>query len=116
MKRMKQMSSRIPIRYHLDFFQIIFLNVRNGDVNQRNEVTGRLRKVIDENDEQCMNLLTEVLRVLDARLVSHGQDQLDAHGLHPQSRSPVQFLLSPRHVVIQSAKSMFVHGLTVNVG
>ena len=29
--------------YHFDFLQIIFLNVRNGDENQRNDVSGRLR-------------------------------------------------------------------------
>ena len=116
MKRMKQMSRTIPIRYHFDFFQIIFLNVRNGDVNQRNEVTGRLRKVFCETHEQYVNLLTEVLRALDVHWVSLGQDQLDAHVLHPQSRSPVRFLLFPTDVVDQSANSMSVDCLTVNLG
>lgn len=30
--------------YHFDFLQMMFLNVRNGDENQRNDVSGRLKK------------------------------------------------------------------------
>jgi len=41
----KQTKSNTPIIYHFDFRQIIFLNVRNGDENQRNDVSGRLKKI-----------------------------------------------------------------------
>jgi hypothetical protein len=40
----KQTKSNPPIIYHFDFRQIIFLNVRNGDENQRNDVSGRLKQ------------------------------------------------------------------------
>jgi hypothetical protein len=40
----KQTKSNPPIIYHFDFLQIIFLNVRYGDANQRNDVSGRLKK------------------------------------------------------------------------
>ena len=40
----KQTKSNVPIMYHFDFLQMMFLNVRNGDANQRNDVSGRLEK------------------------------------------------------------------------
>jgi len=43
----KQIKSNPPIIYHFDFRQIIFLNVRNGDENQRNDVSGRLKNKIN---------------------------------------------------------------------
>jgi len=38
MKITKQATINNPMIYHFDFFQIIFLNVRYGDVNQRKDV------------------------------------------------------------------------------
>ena len=43
----KQIKSNPPIIYHFDFRQIIFLNVRNGDENQRNDVSGRIKNKIN---------------------------------------------------------------------
>ena len=47
----KQTKSNAPIIYHFDFLQMMFLNVRNGDENQRNDVSGRLKK-----EEQIFSL------------------------------------------------------------
>ena len=42
---MKQITRTRPRIYHFDFFQMIFLNVRYGDVNQRKDVSGRLKTI-----------------------------------------------------------------------
>ena len=44
-KIMKQITRTRPRKYHFDFFQMIFLNVRYGDVNQRKDVSGRLKTI-----------------------------------------------------------------------
>lgn len=49
---------RSPIKYHLKFFQIICLNVFQGDVNHINDVSGRLfsdRNQSEINEEKIKN-------------------------------------------------------------
>jgi hypothetical protein len=61
----KQTKKIPPIIYHFDFLQIIFLNVRNGDENQRNDVSGRLRNKTNSIifNIKINPILTEVLPI-----------------------------------------------------
>jgi hypothetical protein len=94
----KQTKSTPPIIYHFDFRQIIFLNVRNGDENQRNDVSGRLK-----NQNKCnsfikilFQILTEVLPISDFHLVLLDHVLMVFHELLLQLKFQVQFQLFPR--------------------
>jgi hypothetical protein len=59
----KHIKNNPPIIYHFDFRQIIFLNVRNGDENQRNNGSDRLKNKINSFFFIEINFLNQRCRI-----------------------------------------------------
>ena len=95
MKITKQTRRRRPRKYHFDFFQMMFLNVRNGEENQRNEVTGRLDESNWSIDLFEKITLTEELLILDCHWVSLVRVPPVVRAILLQWESPIPLRLSP---------------------
>ena len=48
--RPRRIATRMPMKSHLNLFQTMNLKVFHGDVNHKNEVSGRLKEMEDGLD------------------------------------------------------------------